>query len=181
MGESGHPFNNRDVFTSLQTVIMILPVSVFLNEIYLEGRNYNWKRPECCPRCNSVRVWGHGFVAAFFDCFDECLFLRRYRCPDCKCIIRMKPTGYFNRFRASIDTIRSCLCHRILNGRWPGGISKSRQRHWLAALKRKTMAYFGFDQSLMAAFERLRQMGQIPVSRGLKPGNPPCSLKNLPK
>jgi len=148
-------------------ILMILLVSVFLNEIYRQGRKFNWQKPASCPRCDSVRVWGHGFVPAFFDGFDEALFLRRYRCPDCKCVIRMKPSGYFNRFRTPIDTIKSCLCNRLLHGRWSRELSKSRQRHWLSALKRKTMAFFGFDQGLIAAFDELQSMGHIPVSRGL--------------
>lgn len=147
---------------------MVLPVLVFLNEIYHQGRNFCWPKPTQCPRCGSVRVWGHGFVTAYFDGFDECLFLRRYRCPDCKCVIRMRPRGYSNRFHASNHTIRSCLFHRLSHGRWPHqGPSKSRQRHWLSALKRKAMAFFGFGCSLIDAFDRLLHMGHIPVSRGL--------------
>ena len=146
---------------------MILSVSVFLNEIYCQGKNFKWQRPECCPRCGSVRVWGHGFVAAFFDGFDQCVYLRRYRCPDCGCVIRMKPQGYFNRFRARIDTIRTCICHRLTAGRWIGKMSRSRQRHWLCALKKKAVAFLGFDYSLIEAFDRLMSMGHIPVSRTL--------------
>lgn len=167
MADQDHPFYTRAQLRPQTVILMILPVSVFLNEIYRQGRKFNWQKPDRCPRCGSVRVWGHGFVAAFFDGFDKCLFLRRYRCPDCKCVIRMKPKGYFKRFRAPIDTIRSCLRHRLSHGRWPNGLSKSRQRHWLYALKRKTMAFFGFGCGPMAAFDRLRHMGHIPVSRGL--------------
>lgn len=174
MTDPNHPFNTRTFSRPQMVILMILTVSVFLNEIYRQGRNFNWEKPACCPRCNCVRVWGHGFVAAFFDGFDECLFLRRYRCPDCKCVIRMKPKGYFNRFHAPIDTIRSCLFYRLANDRWPPGQCESRQRHWLSALKRKAAAFFGFDIGLIAAFERLRQMGQIPVSRGQLPCESPC-------
>jgi hypothetical protein len=106
-------------------------------------------------------------VAAFFDGFVESLWLRRYRCPDCKCILRMKPEGYFNRFRAPIDTIRTCLGDRLLRGLWPRFLSNSRRRHWLSALKRKTAAFFGMGTDLMSAFDRLIGIGQIPVSRDL--------------
>ena len=147
--------------------MMILPVSVVLNEICRQGRHFKWPRPECCPRCGSVRVWGHGFVAAFFDGYDQCVYLRRYRCPDCRCVIRLKPQGYFNRFRARIDTIRACICHRLSEGRWIGKMSRSRQRHWLCALRKKAMGFFGFGCSLIEAFDRLMTMGHIPVSRTL--------------
>lgn len=146
---------------------MILLVCAKLKDIYAQGRNFNWIKPDVCPRCGSVKVWGHGYVRAYFDDFNEGLFLRRFRCPDCACVIRMKPKGYFNRFHASIDTIRSCLYHRLSHGKWDPNMVKSRQRHWLLALKRKTMALFGLCHDLLSAFDRLIKMGKIPVSRGI--------------
>jgi hypothetical protein len=114
-----------------------------------------------------MRLWGHGFVLAYFDQVTHGLYLRRYRCPDCHCIIRMKVKGYFTRFHATIRTIRCCLEHRLSCGRWLTMLSTSRQRHWLAALKRKTMAMFGATMDLMSAFERLITKGVIPVSRAI--------------
>ena len=144
---------------------MILPVYAKINEIYKQGRKFNWPKPDICPRCGSVRIWGHGYVLAYFDGFDRGILLRRYRCPDCHCVIRMKPRGYFRRFHATIRTIESCLTVRLSTGRWNASISKSRQRHWLSALKRKAMAYSGWCKDLMLVFQRLMQMGLVPVSR----------------
>jgi len=146
---------------------MIISVRANLNEIFDQGRKFKWIKPCNCPRCGSVRLWGHGFVFAYFDGFSQELLLRRFRCPDCRCIIRMKPGGYFSRFRASIVKIRKCLSMRLFSGNWSKDLSGSRQRHWLAALKRKTMAFFGTDFQLMTAFDRLIEMGQIPVSRAI--------------
>jgi hypothetical protein len=146
---------------------MIIPVCADLKEIFDKGRKFNWIKPCNCPRCGSVRLWGHGFVMAYFDGFTQGLFLRRFRCPDCKCIIRMKPKGYFHRFRASIAKIRSCLCWRLFFGNWLKQLSGSRQRHWLSALKRKSMAFFGPNTDLMNSFDQLIRMGQIPVSRAI--------------
>jgi len=146
---------------------MIILVCVKLNNIFKHGRNFNWIKPQRCPRCNSVRVWGHGFILAYFDGFAQGLLLRRYRCPDCKCIIRMKPKGYFPRFQTPIHIIRCCLKRRLTSGKWPGRGSKSRQRHWLWALKRNAFVFFGLNQDLMAAFDQLQQKGQIPVSRAV--------------
>jgi len=53
----------------------------------------------------------------------------------------MKPMGYFRQFQAPIQTIFDCLHQRVSGGRWNPELSRSRQRHWLAALKRKTMAF----------------------------------------
>src|SRR3989338_8233376 len=78
------------------------------------GRNYPWKRPERCPRCGGVGVWGHGFVGAYFDqAGTECVWLKRYRCRECRVVIRVRPLGYFRRIQARIAEIRRCLLHRI--------------------------------------------------------------------
>jgi hypothetical protein len=78
----------------------------------------------------------------------------------------MKPKGYFNRFHARTDVICACLEHRLETGKWNLFMGKSRQRHWLLALKQKAMAWFGVGKDLMTAFCELMAMGIIPVSRG---------------
>jgi hypothetical protein len=146
---------------------MILSVCAKLKDIYEQGRNFKWSKPDRCKRCGSLRVWGHGFVVAYFDGFMGCFYLRRFRCPDCNCVMRMKPEGYFSRFHASIDVIDTCLKGRLRFGRWAPYIGKSRQRHWLSALKKKTMSWFGVGKDLMTAFFELMVKGVIPVSRGM--------------
>lgn len=79
----------------------------------------------------------------------------------------MKPEGYFHRFQVPIPTIFDCLKKRLSSGRWNLKLSTSRQRHWLAALKRKALAFFGIGTDLLAAFTRLMNMGRTPVSRAI--------------
>ena len=145
---------------------MILSVCSKLKDIYDQGRNFNWEKPDKCKQCGSTRVWGHGFVTAYFDGYSGCFYLKRYRCPDCCCVFLMKPEGYFDRFHASIDTINACLKSRLTTGRWPSYIGKSRQRHWLFALKQKAVAWFGMGKDLLDAFKAFVSMEMIPVSRG---------------
>jgi len=148
---------------------MILPVVVVLKEIYEKGRDYLWPRPQACPKCKEARLWGHGFVSACFDGFSSALLLRRYRCPHCGCVIRLKPEGYFRRFQSPIETIRSALRNFIEKKPPPSGISRTRDGHWLKALKRKATACLGdpFRHRLLDAFDRLMAMGKIPVSRSI--------------
>ena len=122
---------------------MIFSVFVSIKEIVSRGRDFPWPRPDACPRCNGHRIWGHGFVTTFFDGFSCQVLLRRYRCPDCHCVLRLRPSGYFKRFQATIETIRSSIAFRLQNGRWPQGLLRARQGHWLRSLRRKTLAYFG--------------------------------------
>ena len=148
---------------------MILPVVVVLKDIYEKGRDYLWPRPEVCPMCKVRRPWGHGFVLAFFDGFTAGLLLRRYRCPQCGCVIRLKPQGYFDRFQSSIETIRSIIRDLVEKKLHFSGVSRTRKDHWLNALKRKARAYLGdpFQYRLLSAFDRLSEMGKIPVSRSI--------------
>ncbi len=148
---------------------MILPVVVVLKEIYEKGRDYLWPRPQTCPRCKAGRPWGHGFVLAYFDGLNAGIFLRRYRCSQCGCVIRLKPQGYFKRFQSSVQTIRAAISNRLEKHCCLVTISRTLQAHWLKALKRKTRAYLGdrFQHDLLEAFDRLCEMGKIPVSRSI--------------
>jgi hypothetical protein len=148
---------------------MILLVTANLKEIEEQGRDYPWIKPSACLRCRGGCLWGHGYVGSFLDGYTEAIMLRRYRCPVCGCVIKLKPKGYFRRFQASIGEIRCCVGHRLRTGRWPRRCSGPRCRHWLRALKRQALAHLGMTWlgQLLKAFERLIQMGKIPVSRAI--------------
>lgn len=145
---------------------MIWQVAVKLNEICVLGRDYPWPRPQGCLRCGSARVWGHGFVGRYFDGFDQALWLRCYRCPECRCVMTPRPMGYVRRVQATVAWIREELAHRLECGRWrrPPG---SRMRHWLRNLRRHALAWRGWreGQRLLDAFDRLLAAGWVPVGR----------------
>ena len=149
--------------------VLIISVAVKIKELLKKKRDYPWPRPEVCVRCGASKVWGHGFVTAWFDGFNEALDLRRWRCPACGCVIRMKPCGYFKNFQASIETIRSRISHRLKTGRWPPGLSHTRQGHWLRALIKNVHSFLGnqWKGRLIEAFDRLLEMGMIPVTRSI--------------
>lgn len=148
-------------------VPMILPVVAGLKEIVRQGRSFPWPRPDECPQCHGRRLWGHGFVCAIFDGVAEHVLLRRFRCPDCGCVMRLRPDGYFKRFQASVHTIRSRIAYRLRTGRWLGGMSRSRQWYWLRNLLRRVVAQKGLDWKgrLTRCFDDFVEDGEIPVSR----------------
>ena len=148
---------------------MIIFVSSLLKDIFKQGRDFLWTRPSNCPKCGCSKVWGHGYVSAWFDGFSEALLLKRYRCPCCGCVIRMRPTSHFSRFQASIRIIRSTLLIRINTGRWPPVQSGSRPGHWLRSLKKKVSALLGncWTGHLIKAFDHLIMQGHNPVSRSI--------------
>ena len=146
---------------------MVLFFAVKLKDLFEKGRDYPWQKPDNCPCCNSHRLWGHGFAEAIFDGYVKPLVLKLYRCPDCGCVIRLRPKGYFKRFQASIETIRSSITSKSIMNRWLPGISRSRQCHWFRALNKRLNAYLTgvWVGGVLAGFDRLLQLGQIPVSR----------------
>lgn len=146
---------------------MIQFVNVLLKAIFVQGREFPWERPSQCPRCGHLMVWGHGYVQVLFDGFDDPLWLKRYRCPNCSCIIQMRPVSHFSRFQSSKATIRHALKYRITNMRWPPGSPTARMRHWLSNLNRQAKAHLTetWKAGLIAAYDELIQMGRIPVSR----------------
>jgi hypothetical protein len=146
---------------------MVLFFSVVLKDLFARGRNYPWQKPDNCPCCNSNRLWGHGFADAIFDGYKQPLPLKLYRCPDCGCVIRLRPQGYFKRFQASVETIRSSIASKSTSNRWLPGISRSRQRHWFRALCQRIKAYLTdtWHKGVVAGFDYFLQLGQIPVSR----------------
>lgn len=146
---------------------MIIFSAVKLKELFEKKRHYPWQKPASCPCCNSCRLWGHGFVGALFDGYNQPLLLKLYRCPDCGCVIRLRPAGYFKRFQAPIETIRSSIACKSTTDRWLPKISRSRQRHWFNALCKRIKAYLAdtWHQGVVAGFDLLLQLGQTPVSR----------------
>ena len=148
--------------------LLILYVEASVKKIFHLGQKFPWPRPKQCIRCGG-RIWGHGFVLAYFDGFDEGLWLRRWRCPDCRAIYRVRPHGYFRRFQSSIYTIRSSISRRLKMGRWPPDLPRGRGGHWLRSLRRHVLAYlgFGWQGRLLEAFDRLWAMGKIPTTRAI--------------
>jgi hypothetical protein len=161
MGQSPtHPTNK----------VLILFMDLCVKTLSRLGRHYPWQRPERCPRCRGVRVWGHGFVPAYFDqAGSECVFLKRYRCPECRAVIRVRPSGYFKRIQASVVAVRQLVMDRLATGRWPPKSNPARQRHWLRALKRQVRAHLGmsYEERLAQGYEELLRRGICAVSRSV--------------
>jgi len=146
---------------------MVIFFSVILKDLLLQGRDYPWPKPVGCPRCEGFRLWGHGFVLAYFDGYDQPFCLKRYRCPDCRCVLRLRPEGYFKRFQASVEMIRASIAGKSAKNRWLPGISRSRQCHWFRSLCKRIKAYLTdtWYQGVVCGFDYLLQLGQNPVSR----------------
>ncbi len=148
---------------------MIIWFCVDFKKLIELGRKYPWPKPKQCMRCKGCRLWGHGFVLVCFDGFSQALEIKRCRCPDCRCVFRFRPEGYFMRFQAKIATIHSSIASKVQTGKWKPGIGRTRQGHWFSALIRNTRAYLTdtWNQGVLAAFDELVQRGLVPVVRSI--------------
>ena len=147
---------------------MILFVEVCVKTLFEMGRKFPWPRPERCPKCGG-RIWAHGFASAYFDDYSAPLWIRRYRCADCRAVFRTRPSGYWSRFQASIATIRDHIAHRFTRCRWKPDLPRSRQRHWLNALLKQIGARFGTDSSVdpLEAFDSMSAQGICATTRAI--------------
>ena len=169
MWDTPRPILGWDLPNSANGILLILQISVSIKEILRLGKRYPWSRPEHCPRCGHVRLWGHGFVSAYFDDVVERCWLKRYRCPLCRLILRLRPAGYFQRFQSSIETIRQSIAYRFYHHLWPPGSSRQRQGHWFRSLFKKAKVYLGLSrfEGVMEVFDELISQGINPVSRSI--------------
>lgn len=109
---------------------MVIAVTLRLEDLFREGKNFKWERPCACPKCEG-KLWGHGYTPRFFQGFSASFWLRRFRCIGCKIVITLRPAGFWPRLQSSIEAIYEALHSRLLNYRWPLGMSRQRGGHWL--------------------------------------------------
>ena len=164
---------------------MVLSVVADVNEIAYLGKDFPWVKPSCCPCCGQP-LWWHGFVPAYFSCLAEAVLLRRLRCPCCRSVHRLKPAGYWRRFRSSLTEIFLSISSRQDSGRWRRDQPRPRQRQWWRRLQRMAEAVVGLAAgSAVVAFESLLRQDFIPVSLSFKRDNsgagpPPYRSVSLP-
>ena len=119
----------------IQLIFLVLHVAVNVKELFTLGRLYPWPWPHRCRLCGSKRIWGHGYVARYFEGFVYPLWTRRLRCPECGTVYTLRPDMFVSRFRYSLATIVLSLAAKI-TGKAPVIPLPSRQavQYWLRAL-----------------------------------------------
>ena len=148
---------------------MILHVAVDFKELIRckWGRTYPWKRPQSCPCCDGG-LWGHGWVTIYLEEVPRQVWIRRFRCPRCTVVIRMRPLAYWPRFFYRIETIRSVLTHRFSKRHWPGGFYRQVGGHWIRALVSQVQKRLGLNTLIFAnGYEELIRQGWVPVTRSI--------------
>lgn len=169
-----------------RSCLVVLFVAASVKEIARLGTAYPWNKPSCCPRCGG-RLWWHGFVVAWFSCLSHCVYLRRLFCSQCRAVHRLKPRGYWPRYRSSSAEIQQAITHRQSTKRWRPDLPRSRQRQWWRRLGRMIRLVFGMSAQLThrEGFTRLIARNIIPVTQAIHHDNrhihdPPYRIVALP-
>ena len=151
---------------------MVLFVSIEVKEIAHLGRLFPWQKPARCPHCQGG-LWWHGFILAYFSCLSEAVYLRRLRCSCCGAVHRMRPTGYFRRFRSSISEIKESINMRGNKQRWRPDLPRSAQRQWWRCLWRmiRLILGIGCQYNGITGFMQILQQNIIPVTRATQKEN----------
>jgi len=105
-------------------------ISIDFNKLEEKKKEYPWERLGRCPSCGVTRVWGHGYVLRYFDGYEAGVWLKRYRCAECRAVHTARPGTHYRGFWASIASILDSLLEKALYNRWLKGFSRQRQQYW---------------------------------------------------
>jgi hypothetical protein len=125
---------------------VIINIPVDLERLAVEKKSYKWKRPGSCSRCQSSKIWGHGFALTYLAGFVNGLYLKRYRCMNCLKIILFRPTGYWKHYQHSIEAIYQALKYKLSHKPWLPQVSRQLGTHWLKRFN--SYLHMNFPQTL---------------------------------
>jgi hypothetical protein len=135
---------------------VLIHTDVPLAEVAVQGKNFNWNRPNC--GCGQEKVWGHGFISRFIEGFPDRIWLKRYRCPRCKSIFTLLPAGVGRRFRTIISDIWVAIETRLVHFFWPNRLPRQRGGHWLRGFLAICQMDFP-EEDRLTVLDRLRGNG----------------------
>jgi hypothetical protein len=147
---------------------LILHFAVDVKRLVEEGKDFCWPRPERCPRCEGCRLWGHGHVQRYFEGWCEGIWVRRYRCPDCRAVHTLRPERFYKGFYYSILTILLSLLRRIIHNRWLKCLSRQVQQYWWKGLRRQASRFQNVKEPDRVTLGQLLREGIIPVTHSFQ-------------
>lgn len=108
-------------------------------------------------------MWKHGFVPRLFEPLAVQVLIPRYRCPTCRTVVTLRPTGFAARYRTAFENIKDALDHRLALGRWPPDVPRQRGGHWLRKFaSRVQMDFSHMPENFLSVLRRLAER-QIPL------------------
>jgi hypothetical protein len=101
-----------------------------LKKVQEFGKSFFWKKPECCPKCKSKRLWGHGYCLRYFYDFTEGLWLKRWFCPECQSVHTARPVEYSPGAQYPRIKQRQSILKKLLYQTFLPDISRQIQEYW---------------------------------------------------
>jgi len=139
-----------------------------LHKLKQQGKRYPWERPPRCPSCRGKRLWGHGYVLRFFDGIDEGVWLKRYRCPECRAVHTIRPDTHYRGFWACWLTILCSLLGTITHNSCWKNISRQRKKYWWDGFIKQASRQGNFPENPLQALEELLSQNIIISTHSLK-------------
>ena len=116
-----------------------------LEQLSKEGKLYKWENQNC-NKCSHI-MWGHGFVLRYFQSFSDPLYMKKYRCPNCKVVVTTRPLGYWPFLRTKAEKVFDILNYRFTHFLdppvWPIGFPRQRGGYWM----RKWIRFYKMNYS----------------------------------
>ena len=137
-----------------RTEALVLNIEVDFKRLAEEGKEYRWMKPDRCVRCGGLRLWGHGYVLRYFVGYAEGLWMKRYRCPECKAVHTMRPQTHWRGFWAGWLTIVGSLLSKQEWGRWLKGVSRQRQQYWWKGYRKQAVRLGDWRSSVEELLEK---------------------------
>ncbi len=148
--------------------LLILHFAVDVKRLVDEGKDYPWLRPDRCPSCRGVRLWGHGYVFRYFEGFSCGLWMKRFRCPDCGAVHSARPQGFDQGFHYSSLSILLSLLSKIIHGRWLRCLARQAQQYWYRGLRLQASRRRNCRVPMLSSLRWLLGQGLCPSTHRLQ-------------
>jgi hypothetical protein len=125
-----NPVNDSAQKISLRKIYTLLLFRIDLKIIQEKEKDFFWKRPSCCPGCGSKRLWGHGFVLRYFFGSVFGIWMKRWRCPDCRAVHTARPVRYTPGVQYPRDLQIKSLMAKLSGNPFLKHIPRQVQQHW---------------------------------------------------
>jgi hypothetical protein len=145
---------------------------VKLEKIQLTGKKFFWEKPAMCPRCQGTRLWGHGFVMRYFHGFSQGLWMKRWRCPECRNVHTARPCQYPSGSQYPHKVRIESLRRKISGECFLSSISRQIQQYWKKA--------FDFQRCRDENWKDPQTFFQESILKGKKPISFHLTLCDMP-
>lgn len=98
----------------------------------------------------------------FFDGCETGVWLKRYRCPECRAVHTVRPQTHYRGFWASTARILDSVIEKLLRNSWCSALSRQRQQYWWRGFVKQASRQSNLQGDPITVFLSLLSRGIIP-------------------